>query len=265
MIHEWTGEHARTLRLAKRMSPQAFAAHLGISAATVRRWDAQPAYVPRPFYQSCLDTVLHRLTPDERARFEGWPATGNGQHDRPRLAHFVYDPKDPFWTQPRTVAAMADRDIAGLYRLLQRRGVSQRRLAVFTEQSQSEISEILGGRRVASYEVLVRICDGLGIPRGAMGLAHTTDTPPTTHDIDEPAEPGEATRDDSAGPRQGHDPYPSTRDAGTARVTTARDHGRPSAVPHRAVRVVLVKLAAAERYVLDLLARALRHDAVNEL
>jgi transcriptional regulator with XRE-family HTH domain len=256
MIHQWTGEHARTLRLAKRMSRREFAAHLGISPATVRRWDAHPDSMPQPFYQSCLDTILHKLTPDERARFETWPATGNGQHDRPRLAHFVYDTKDPFWTQPRTVAALADRDIAGLYRLLQRRGVPQRRLALFTEQSQSEISEILGGRRVASYEVLVRIADGLGIPRGAMGLAHTRDRSPATDETGDPG-PGD----------------PSTRDIGSApvngrRVTHGMNHyqagqgdGRPWAVPHP-VRVVLVGLAEAERYVLELVGRVLRRHGV---
>jgi transcriptional regulator with XRE-family HTH domain len=252
MIYQWTGEHANTLRLAKRMSPQAFAAHLGISVATVRRWGAHPTTVPREFFQGCLDTVLHKLTPDERARFETWPTVDNGhQNRRPKPTRLAYDKNDPFWTHPKTVAALASRDIAGLYRLLQHQGVSQRRIAIFTEQSQSQVSEILGGRRVAHYEVLQRICDGLGVPRGAMGLAHTADGSPAT--------------DETSDTIIERDSYPSTRDTGTAPVTTARNHGRPLAVPHHAVRVVLVKLAEAERYVLDLLARALRHDAVNEL
>jgi hypothetical protein len=52
--------------------------------------------------------------------------------------------------------ALARRDMAAVYRLLQRYGMSQRRIAAWTEQSQSEISEILGGRQVtaASYDVL---------------------------------------------------------------------------------------------------------------
>jgi hypothetical protein len=42
-----------------------------------------------------------------------------------------------------------------------------------TEQSHGEISEIIAGRRRAiAYDVLVRIAEGLGIPRGWMGLAH---------------------------------------------------------------------------------------------
>jgi hypothetical protein len=50
-----------------------------------------------------------------------------------------------------------------LYEILQRYGVSQRLIAVMTEQAQSEISDILArkGRRVTSYDLLARIADGL--------------------------------------------------------------------------------------------------------
>ncbi|MGH4017442.1 MAG: hypothetical protein ACRDSL_26670 [Pseudonocardiaceae bacterium] len=50
-----------------------------------------------------------------------------------------------------------------------------------TEQSQSEVNEICRGhRQVLAYEVLARIADGLGLPRGHMGLAYVqtaTSTP----------------------------------------------------------------------------------------
>ena len=75
------------------------------------------------------------------------------------------------WQRADMWRALAVRDIAAVYRLLQKYGVSQRQIAALTGQSQSEISEILGGRRVTSYDVLVRICEGFGIPRGWMGLA----------------------------------------------------------------------------------------------
>ena len=102
-------------------------------------------------------------------------------------------------------AALAERDVAGVYRRLQSAGVSQRRIAALTGQSQSEISEILAGRRVTNYEVLVRVADGLGVPRGWMGLAHVDSTAPG-NDVDagrasaapgavepsEPAQPSEA-------------------------------------------------------------------------
>jgi len=68
--------------------------------------------------------------------------------------------------------ALAQRDIAGVYRILQKHGVSQRKIAALTDQSQSEVSEIIAGKRqVVSYELLVRIAEGLGVPRGWMGLA----------------------------------------------------------------------------------------------
>ena len=68
--------------------------------------------------------------------------------------------------------ALSNRDVSQIYRLLRRRGVSQRQIAALTGQSQSEVSEILKGRQVMAYDVLARIADGLSIPRGYMGLAY---------------------------------------------------------------------------------------------
>jgi len=67
---------------------------------------------------------------------------------------------------------LAERDIAALYLILKDEGVTQRQIAALTGQSQSEVSEILGGRKVLSYDLLVRIAQGLGIPRGLMGLSY---------------------------------------------------------------------------------------------
>ena len=67
---------------------------------------------------------------------------------------------------------LAERDIAALYRVLKDAGLTQRTIAELTGQSQSEVSEILKGRRVRDVTVLERICDGLGIPRELMGLSH---------------------------------------------------------------------------------------------
>jgi transcriptional regulator with XRE-family HTH domain len=68
--------------------------------------------------------------------------------------------------------ALAVRDMRGVYRLLQRYGVSQRAIAMRTGQSQSEVSDILAGRKVFSYDLLVRIAEGLGVPRGWLGLMY---------------------------------------------------------------------------------------------
>ncbi|MEC3974870.1 helix-turn-helix domain-containing protein [Amycolatopsis sp. H20-H5] len=72
--------------------------------------------------------------------------------------------------------ALHKRDIAGVFVLLRRHGVSQRRIAALTGQSQSEVSEICHGRQVMAYDLLARVADGLGIPRGLMGLAYSPDT-----------------------------------------------------------------------------------------
>jgi transcriptional regulator with XRE-family HTH domain len=76
------------------------------------------------------------------------------------------------WEAPKMREALAAREISTVYRLLRQHGVSQRQIAAATGQSQSEVSEILKGRQVMAYDVLARISDGLGVPRGYMGLAY---------------------------------------------------------------------------------------------
>jgi transcriptional regulator with XRE-family HTH domain/tetratricopeptide (TPR) repeat protein len=76
------------------------------------------------------------------------------------------------WEKPEMRSALAAREVSSVYRLLRRTGVSQRQIAALTGQSQSEVSEILKGRQVMAYDVLARIADGLGVPRGYMGLAY---------------------------------------------------------------------------------------------
>jgi transcriptional regulator with XRE-family HTH domain len=58
-----------------------------------------------------------------------------------------------------------------VYRLLQQAGMSQREIARRTGQAQSEVSEIVQGRRVRDVEVLERIADGLGVPRVYLHLS----------------------------------------------------------------------------------------------
>ncbi len=83
-------------------------------------------------------------------------------------------PVDPalFWRVDvrRLLAAL---DIGGLYRVLgAEAGISQRQIAALAGQSQSEVSEIVAGRRrVESHQVLVRIAEGFAIPRELMGLS----------------------------------------------------------------------------------------------
>lgn len=93
--------------------------------------------------------------------------------------HHQRDHVDPtVWRRPDMRGFLARRDIAAVYRLLNRYGVSQRAIAARTGQSQSEVSEIIAGRRnVVSYEVLLRISEGFDLPRGWMGLAYDPPAP----------------------------------------------------------------------------------------
>ncbi|MGH3898104.1 MAG: helix-turn-helix domain-containing protein, partial [Pseudonocardiaceae bacterium] len=67
-------------------------------------------------------------------------------------------------------AALAGHDIGALYRILSDNGWTQREIAKATRTQQSGVSEILRGRQVIDYRLLVRIADGLGIPRELMNL-----------------------------------------------------------------------------------------------
>ncbi|MGH3755176.1 MAG: hypothetical protein ACRDRP_21285 [Pseudonocardiaceae bacterium] len=63
-------------------------------------------------------------------------------------------------------------DIAALYRVLNDAGLSQRQIAARTGQQQSEVGEILSGRRVVeNHRVLRRIVGGLGVAPEMMGLS----------------------------------------------------------------------------------------------
>ena len=106
------------------------------------------------------------IQPDPRALNDRWV-------ERRKL---WIDPK--VWMHPDMRPALARRDITMVYRILQRYGISQRRIAALTDQSQSEVSEIVSGKRhVVSYDVLVRIADGLDVPPGWMGLAQDPGEP----------------------------------------------------------------------------------------
>lgn len=72
--------------------------------------------------------------------------------------------------------ALARRDIAEVFRLLHDAGVSQAAIALATGQKPSDVSEIIhSARQVQSIILLERIAEGLGVPRGWMGMAYEPD------------------------------------------------------------------------------------------
>jgi len=69
-------------------------------------------------------------------------------------------------------AVLATRDITGIYRLLHTYAYTLQHIAALTGQSQPEVSAIIHRRRVMAYDVIERIAEGLGFPRGYAGLAY---------------------------------------------------------------------------------------------
>ncbi|WP_324607632.1 SUMF1/EgtB/PvdO family nonheme iron enzyme [Streptomyces sp. NRRL WC-3742] len=69
-VEVWTGVEVKALRQAKRMSIEAFAAHLGISDRMVSKWESRGADItPRPVNQAALDTSLAASGPEAHERF----------------------------------------------------------------------------------------------------------------------------------------------------------------------------------------------------
>jgi transcriptional regulator with XRE-family HTH domain len=75
------------------------------------------------------------------------------------------------WNDPGIRLVLAARDVSALFRILMGHGLSQRRISERVGIAQSEVSEIIRGRHVQSYDVLVRIANGLDVPHSWMGLA----------------------------------------------------------------------------------------------
>src|SRR3954454_8901517 len=89
-------------------------------------------------------------------------------HVSPRAATTFAVPA-PVWETDAMLDALAARDIAQVFRFIQRETrVSQTHLGVATGLSQAQVSEIIGGtRRVSSIDVLTRIATGLRMPTEA--------------------------------------------------------------------------------------------------
>lgn len=84
-----------------------------------------------------------------------------------------------FWARSDVVAALRDRDLGELYRLMRRwAGASQTQIAIAAGMTQGQVSKIMAGKRqVLALDVAERVLDGLGAPdpaRLAFGLAPGT-------------------------------------------------------------------------------------------
>ena len=152
----------------------------GVVRAAGGRWPGtRPADVP-PGQPETPPNDCHPSNADPGQL--GGPAPVNslvqpGQRDSPDKAT---------WQHAEMRSAVQVRNFTAIYRLLQKQGYSQQRIAALTGQSQPEVSAIIHGRKVQAYDVMLRIVDGLGIPRGLAGFATCTCTD-TEPDVSAPA------------------------------------------------------------------------------
>lgn len=95
---------------------------------------------------------------------------------------------DQMWRRHDLRLALARHDLRSVFLIMQRHGISQRQIAAAVGINQSEVSEVLAGkRRIESYTVILRMADGLRLPRGWLGLDHD---PETRRLLENPAPPG---------------------------------------------------------------------------
>ena len=73
---------------------------------------------------------------------------------------------------PRLLAACAERDMGALFRLLNHRGVSTRRLAAAVDITQGRLYDYMNGKsRVEKLTLFEQIADAFHIPGNLLGLA----------------------------------------------------------------------------------------------
>lgn len=82
VVDQWTGRHARALQAAMRLTNEAFAEHLGVSARTVAKWRERPEMIPSPQLQEALDTSLKLAAADTKLRFTSNLGTASDEQFR---------------------------------------------------------------------------------------------------------------------------------------------------------------------------------------
>ncbi len=87
-VPRWTGAETKALRQAMRLSIRAFAAHLGVDARTVNKWEARGSTItPLPDTQALLDTALRRAPEEVQNRFTKTAGGSEEEQDRNKAEH----------------------------------------------------------------------------------------------------------------------------------------------------------------------------------
>jgi transcriptional regulator with XRE-family HTH domain len=89
-VQRWTGAETKALRQAMRLSIRAFAAHLGVDARTVNKWEARDnAITLLPDTQALLDTALERAPDHVQTRFAQTLDSASRQQQRHHHPEFA--------------------------------------------------------------------------------------------------------------------------------------------------------------------------------
>ena len=91
---------------------------------------------------------------------------------------------------PRLITACQERDMGGLFRLLNHRGVSTRKIAAAVNVTQGRLYDYMNGRtRVEKLVMFEQIADALHLPGEFLGLARRSWEPRTTEPDPQPTGP----------------------------------------------------------------------------
>src|SRR6185312_2822281 len=103
-VPNWTGAETKALRQAMRLSIRAFAAHLGIDARTINKWEARHTTITlRPHTQELMDTALRQAPEEARTRFTQ-TMRGAQQEQHRNAAQPAAPAEDDPHTEPATGA-----------------------------------------------------------------------------------------------------------------------------------------------------------------
>ncbi|EIU37091.1 hypothetical protein [Mycobacteroides abscessus] len=94
VVATWTGRLANALKLALRMSAEAFAETLGAAPRTAAGWNENPDIVPGNIMQAALDTLLSKADTDTKKRFALLAygrTTRNGESELPTASDLLTD------------------------------------------------------------------------------------------------------------------------------------------------------------------------------
>ncbi len=100
-VARWTGAETKALRQAMRLSIRAFAAHLGVDARTVNKWEARGNTITLlPDTQALLDTALSRAPEEVKTRFT--QTVGNSEQEQGTTANSSFPSGSPRASQTAT-------------------------------------------------------------------------------------------------------------------------------------------------------------------